>query len=109
MKFGASNKKWFIVVLAALMMSMCVLAYAQSYTLGDEADEIATIQTALKQLNLYSGEITGHYGSKTLSAVATFARVFAPAMPSAVRPFFFWKFMTAASVLEPKWPLIVPL
>ena len=44
-----------------------------------------------------------------LSAVATFARVFAPAMPSAVRPFFFWKFMTAASVLEPKWPLIVPL
>ena len=44
-----------------------------------------------------------------LSAVAIFARVFAPAMPSAVRPFFFWKFMTAASVLEPKWPLTVPL
>ena len=77
MKFGASNKKWFIVVFAALMMSVCVLAYAQSYTLGDEADEIATIQTALKQLKLYSGEITGHYGSKTQAAVKAFQKKYA--------------------------------
>ena len=44
-----------------------------------------------------------------LSAAAIFSSVFVPATPSAVRPFFFWKFMTAASVLEPKWPLMVPL
>ena len=29
------------------------------------------------------------------------ASVFAPAMPSAERPFFRWKFMTAASVMLP--------
>ena len=37
------------------------------------------------------------------------ARVFAPTTPSAVRPFLRWKSMTAASVLEPKWPLTVPV
>ena len=77
MKSGASMKKWLIVVLAALMVSVCALASAQSYTLGDEADEIATIQTALKQLKLYSGEITGHYGSKTQAAVKAFQKKYA--------------------------------
>lgn len=47
------------------MVCVCVTASAQSYRLGDEADEIATIQTALKQLKLYSAGITGHYGEKT--------------------------------------------
>ena len=37
----ASRKKWIAVSAAALMLCMCALASAQSYTLGDEADEIA--------------------------------------------------------------------
>ena len=43
-----------------------------------------------------------------LLRVASLASVLAPTTPSAVRPFFFWKFMTAASVREPKWPLMLP-
>ena len=70
----ASNKKWITVVAAVLMVCVCALASAQSYSLGDEADEIATIQTALKQLKLYDGNITGHYGSKTQEAVKAFQK-----------------------------------
>ena len=36
-----------------------------------------------------------------LTASAILASVFAPAMPSAERPFLRWKFMTAASVMLP--------
>ena len=54
----ASGKKWFTAVLAVLMVCVCALASAQSYSLGDEADEIETIQTALKKLKLYTGDIT---------------------------------------------------
>ena len=60
MKINASLQKIITLVLAVLMIGACALASAQSYSLGDEADEIATIQTALKQLKLYNGEITGH-------------------------------------------------
>ena len=55
-------------------MCVCAAACAQTYRLGDEADEIATIQTALKQLKLYTGEITGHYGAKTEAAVKAFQK-----------------------------------
>ena len=41
-----------------------------------------------------------------LTAVAIALSVFAPATPSAVRPFAFWKALTAASVLLPKLPVI---
>ena len=70
----ASGKKWIMAAAAAFMVCVCALASAQSYRLGDEADEIATIQTALTQLKLYSGEITGHYGSKTEAAVEAFQK-----------------------------------
>ena len=59
------------------MVCVCVTASAQSYRLGDEADEIATIQTALKQLKLYSADITGHYGEKTETAVKKFQKKYA--------------------------------
>lgn len=59
------------------MVCVCVTASAQSYRLGDEADEIATIQTALKQLKLYSAGITGHYGEKTETAVKKFQKKYA--------------------------------
>ena len=70
----ASGKKWITAFAAVLMVCVCALASAQSYTLGDEADEIATIQTALKQLLLYTGDITGHYGAKTQNAVKEFQK-----------------------------------
>ena len=64
MSIRASNKRWIAALSAALMVCVCASACAQDYSLGDEADEIATIQTALKQLKLYSAGITGHYGEK---------------------------------------------
>ncbi|MBP3656954.1 MAG: peptidoglycan-binding protein [Clostridia bacterium] len=70
-------KKAIMLALAALMICVCALASAQSYSLGDEADEIATIQTALKQLKLYTGEITGHFGAKTEAAVMAFQKKYA--------------------------------
>ena len=77
MKFRASNKRWISVLAAAVMVCVCATASAQSYRLGDEADEIATIQTALKQLKLYSAGITGHYGEKTETAVKKFQKKYA--------------------------------
>ena len=73
----ASGKKWIMAVAAMLMVCVCALASAQSYRLGDEADEIATIQTALTKLKLYSGDITGHYGEKTEAAVRDFQKRYA--------------------------------
>jgi len=73
----ASKKKWLSVVLAAAMLCVCAASCAQSYSLGDEADEIATIQTALKKLKVYSGSITGHYGEKTQAAVKLFQKKYA--------------------------------
>ena len=77
MKFRASNKRWISALAAAVMVCVCVTASAQSYRLGDEADEIATIQTALKQLKLYSAGITGHFGEKTETAVKKFQKKYA--------------------------------
>ena len=70
----ASGKKWIMAITAVLMVCVCAFACAQSYSLGDEANEIETIQTALKKLKLYSGDITGHYGEKTMNAVKTFQK-----------------------------------
>ena len=58
MSIRASNKRWIAALSAALMVCVCASASAQNYSLGDEADEVATIQTALKQLKLYSAGIT---------------------------------------------------
>ena len=65
----ASRKKWIMATTAMLMVCVCALASAQSYSLGDEAVEIETIQTALKKLKVYTGDITGHFGEKTMNAV----------------------------------------
>ena len=74
-------KKTLSLLLAAalclLLTLCCACASAQSYKLGDEADEIATIQTALTTLKLYTGSITGHYGEKTQAAVQIFQKKYA--------------------------------
>ena len=77
MSIRASNKRWMAALSAALMVCVCASASAQNYSLGDEADEVATIQTALKQLKLYSAGITGHYGEKTEAAVKKFQKKYA--------------------------------
>ena len=59
------------LLLIALLASS---ALAVNYRLGDESDEIATVQTALKQLKFYAGDITGHFGAKTETAVIQFQR-----------------------------------
>lgn len=74
MKSSASFKKCCAALLATALIFACAVASAQTYRLGDEADEIATIQTALKQLKLYSAELTGHFGSKTEAAVKAFQK-----------------------------------
>lgn len=77
MIFSASKKRWLSAFAAVLMICLCAAASAETYSLGDEADEIATIQTALKQLKLYTGGITGHFGEKTQTAVKKFQKRYA--------------------------------
>ena len=77
MKYIASGKKWMFAALAVLMVCVCAAACAQSYSLGDEADEVATIQTALKKLKMYSGDITGRFGEKTEAAVVAYQKKYA--------------------------------
>ena len=77
MNMTASQKIRTAVALCLLLSLFCVSGLAQSYKLGDEADEIATIQTALTTLKLYTGSITGHYGEKTQAAVQTFQKKYA--------------------------------
>ena len=77
MNIGASIRKWLLAALTALLVCVFATASAQSYRFGDEADEIETIQTALKQLKLYTGDITGHFGEKTEAAVKLFQKKYA--------------------------------
>ena len=77
MNMTASQKIRTAVALCLLLSLFCASGLAQSYKLGDEADEIATIQTALTTLKLYTGSITGHYGEKTQAAVQTFQKKYA--------------------------------
>ena len=62
----------------ALAVSLALLsapaAQARSYRLGDRADEIAVIQTALTELDLYYTDITGRFGQRTERAVKLFQR-----------------------------------
>ena len=44
------------------------------YRKGDQSDVIYEMQSCLRSLKLYSGDITGHFGSKTKDAVLTFQR-----------------------------------
>ena len=77
MNMFASRKRWAAAALCLLLTLACGAACAQTYRLGDEADEIATIQTALTTLKIYTGSITGHYGEKTQAAVKTFQKKYA--------------------------------
>ena len=77
MNILTAKKRWAAAALGLLLSLSFACAGAQSYRLGDEADEIATIQTALTTLKLYTGSITGHYGEKTQAAVQKFQKRYA--------------------------------
>lgn len=49
-------------------------ALAKTYGLNDRADEIALIQEALEELDLYYADITGKYGTRTQAAVKRFQK-----------------------------------
>ena len=67
-------KKMCTMLLAMALLLCACGARAQSYRLGDRADEIASIQRALTQLDLYYAEVTGHFGQKTQTAVTLFQK-----------------------------------
>lgn len=68
-------KKLRMLFAAAVLLAVCVTnAAAQGYAYGDSADEVAKIQEALEELDLYYADITGHYGRKTERAVTLFQR-----------------------------------
>ena len=67
-------KRWISLLLAALLALHMGAAMAQSYSQGDYADEIATIQQALTDLDLYYAGITGHFGERTEKAVRLFQK-----------------------------------
>ena len=69
------HKKWLIVALCMALLASG--SFAETYRNGDDADEIATIQTALTTLKLYSGSISGHFGSKTEESVKKFQKRYA--------------------------------
>jgi len=68
-------KKLRMLFAAAVLLAACMPnAAAQGYAYGDSADEVAVIQEALEELDLYYADITGHYGRKTERAVTLFQR-----------------------------------
>ena len=77
MNIFTSKKRWIAAVLCLLTVLAGSSALAKTYRVGDEADEIATIQTALTTLKLYSGKITGHFGDLTKTAVQDFQKRYA--------------------------------
>ncbi|MBQ8093964.1 MAG: peptidoglycan-binding protein [Clostridia bacterium] len=70
----ASHRFKITALICALLLCISCTAYAQYYRLGDEDEEIATIQSALKQLKFYTGDITGHFGTRTKEAVVKFQK-----------------------------------
>ena len=74
--FTHASKLRVLSLLIALLVAFSAAALAQNYRLGDEDEEIANIQSALKQLKYYNGEVTGHFGAKTQEAVVKFQKRF---------------------------------
>lgn len=62
------------LALAGAMLAAGVPARAQSYRIGDSADAIAQMQTALTELDFYYADITGSFGEKTQAAVKKFQK-----------------------------------
>ncbi len=70
----ASRRFKYMALVFALLLFITGTAFAQNFRLGDENEEIATIQSALKQLKFYTGDITGHFGTRTKEAIIKFQK-----------------------------------
>ena len=62
--------------LAACLLAVAAApqASAKVYREGDTGDEVAVIQEALSDLELYYADVTGHYGKRTAAAVKKFQK-----------------------------------
>lgn len=62
-----------ILLLAGVMSLQAVGALADTYIkLGSAGSEVSDLQTTLKAMGYYSGDITGHAGEKTVAAIKVF-------------------------------------
>lgn len=67
-------KRMLTIAIMVLLVCAAPCALARSYTLNDQAQEIAVIQEALEELDFYYADITGKYGTRTQAAVRKFQR-----------------------------------
>ena len=65
---------WKLTAIFVLLLCAAVPASAKTYTLNDQAQEIALIQEALEELDFYYADITGKYGKRTQAAVKKFQK-----------------------------------
>ena len=62
-----------ILLLAAILSMQAIGVLADTYIrLGSTGSEVSDLQTALKALGYYAGDITGHAGEKTVTAIKAF-------------------------------------
>ena len=66
-------RKGAILLLAGILSFQAIGALADTYIrLGSSGSEVSDLQTALKALGYYAGDITGHAGEKTVTAIKAF-------------------------------------
>ena len=66
-------KKGAILLLVGILSLQTISVLAETYIkLGSTGSEVSDLQTTLKALGYYSGDITGHAGEKTVTAIKAF-------------------------------------
>jgi hypothetical protein len=75
------------------------------YSLNSSGPEVEKIQERLKQLNCYSGEISGHYDEDTKQAVERFNRYRGEAFPSGVVDVSDWITLFSPIISEARTPV----
>jgi Putative peptidoglycan binding domain len=75
------------------------------YSLNSSGPEVEKIQTRLKELNCYSGEISGHYDEATKQAVERFNRYRGEAFPSGVVDDYGWTILFSPLISEARTPV----
>ena len=67
------RRTWVILLLAAFLSMQAIGVLAETtIKLGSAGSEVSDLQTALKALGYYAGDITGHAGEKTVAAIKAF-------------------------------------
>ena len=63
-----------LVLSLAMMLLLSAVGMAETLRFRDSGEAVATLQAALKQLNLYEGDLDGKFGKGTLAAVKGFQK-----------------------------------